>query len=304
MGVSGSRQRNIFFYRAKGSLKGQNRALDGVAIEKKIVSLPWEHDGRYQRVDDEHKIAAWEIEGTTYSRMAFGYIRPDDDSRIDNRGQLRRALTEQGDGLTEFTYCVFFPDDIVGVIFDAVGPKLKRVAEYIIAKCPELYDHISFSRLVHEDFISQIDRLGAITNFEIAIHPSQSGLFDDIDDTISDALNKLKNLSEGESIQVNISAGRGKNKHFSSKFRETLKKFLNKPLDRATVTRLRLSGRDSAGFAVPPIDLLLQQFVFGVKVDRPDSDSDLAVDCFRKIEEQFITNGKQLHKASAIESDD
>lgn len=271
---------------------------------QRISGLAWPNEERYLTVDGQHKVAAWDVKGT-YPRLAFGFIRNDDDSRIDNRGSLRPALTQQGDGLTEFTYCVFFPDDIVGVIFDAAGPKLNRVAEYVVSKCSDLYEAIEFSRLVRKDFLTELDRLGAITNFEIAIHPSQVGLFDDIDDTISAALGQLKSVSEGETIRIMIGAGRGKEKSLSSKFRHALKRFLNKPLDRSTVTRLKVTGRDNiTGLITPPMDLLVKQFVYGVDVERPASDSDLATDCFRAIESSFIRHAKELRRGSSIESDD
>lgn len=300
------RQRNVFFYRAHAvDNASQEIAFDGVAFAKAIQTLSWNDRSRYLDVDESHKIACWTIDHGSFPRLAFGYIRPDDDVSIDNQGKLRPALTEAGDGLTEFTYVVFLPHGIVGAIFDSGGPRMKRISEYLVKKCPSIHKSVDFGRLVRKDMAQQLERLGAITQFEVCVHPSQAGLFDDIEDSISAALTQLKRAAEGDTISVVIRAGRKRANTLGSRFRTALKQFLDKPVDRTMVTKLRVMGRDHlSGVALPPIDLLLKQFTFNVKVARPQDNSQIAVDSFRAIEGEYGRHSAQLTIAATLKIDD
>jgi len=161
-------ERKVYFYRvhAEQHPDGRPRRFNPRPVLEHINELPFTEDGRYLEASDGNAVSCW-IDGQ--DRLRIANVRRSGLPRLERSGRLRSLRIPAQSGLAEETPVVFFPDNIVGVVFNFYGPRVSRLATYFAAKAEGVCPPVTFEVLLRQDILEQLKRLRDIRLFQLKI---------------------------------------------------------------------------------------------------------------------------------------
>lgn len=162
------------FYRAfVGEEVATTNNLNIPVAHASIKSLPWNREsasGRYYRSADGETFSAWPYLVDGRLRLTVGRDLINANPAYEQKGRLDFAQIDPGSKWVGLTYCVFFPNAVVGVINSQQGPNTFQVAAYLQNK-GKMAGPLTFRQLSRKDIVAQLGRLQWVSKYEIAIDP-------------------------------------------------------------------------------------------------------------------------------------
>ena len=121
------------------------------------------------------RAVAWPMDKFPFPVLRFSTVRTTAFPEVYNvsDGSASPLTLAEDDGLLESIYCVFFPDGVVGVDYNYLGPRVPQLARYARLVFGPSFPSLRANVLIQPDILEQFERYEEITVAEIAFAPSQ-----------------------------------------------------------------------------------------------------------------------------------
>ncbi len=166
-----------------------------------------------------------------------------------------------GEGLAEGTHFLFFPNNIVGVLYNFHGPSVRRFTTYLLHK---FNLDVSFIPVYRRDVLQILEALATVSKLEMSIPANQvhllAGPTDDADDDFAAPLAQGARLLEDGNIRLEVSVGQGAPQNRYDRAKTLAKRFARRDdLDRFRVAKVYGRLEDESDSL--PIDLKSEQLI-------------------------------------------
>jgi hypothetical protein len=231
-----------------------------------IQSLQFLHDtgplSRYMTgTVPEEVVGVWPVFNESHTALCIGTVRRGGLPHVEEAGKISPLQIEDPQGLLEWTHVVFFPDGIVGAEFNFYAPRLTRLSDYLIEKCP-LQPRVAFLPLLHRDAQEQFTHLDTIRTVQLRLHRSRLDLLMEANESLPAALRATGEQWGAEVIEIVLRPGARRRTNFKKAAWDFVQNLIGKQeqlLDGSDLFRVR--GRDDRTGKTEVFDFLKDQFV-------------------------------------------
>ncbi len=306
-GTPGTLERKIFFYRADVGRddRGYPLPFDPLPALTTIESLPFSDDdrGRYEFDADGNALSV-RTHGTTPNvKLLFGRVRRNGLPQLEQAGNITDLVLATDEGLIEETHVAFFPNNIVGAVYNHFGPRVSRLGSFLHERSHEAVPLATYSQLLRADAAAQLDRLGDLRVLDFAIASSHLDVVRQADGSLADAFEANARLMESpKELSLILKSERAAAGGFLNRMGGSLRALLNGSNIREGTERLKAHGYLKDTDRVDTIDLLNDQFIASKAIVRMNTRSRAldAVAAFRAIEETHQKLRADLEAAVGI----
>ncbi len=144
-------------------------------------------DGRYED-DLEGNVLCLFLRSGNPNEVLFCRIRRTGLPQLENAGELSELPIPDNTGLSEAIHISFFPENIVGMVYNHFGPRISRLSTYLNVKSQMEIPVVTFRALLNADVSKKLDLLDDIRLFEFNVHPSYADVIRQNDNSIGDIL--------------------------------------------------------------------------------------------------------------------
>ena len=197
--------RKVYFYRSFNGLTPAGRALDfnSEPTIKLVQDLPFEEGGNYQAAGGGEFTCCWvdRTEWTPY-RLRLGKVRRNDLPQVEEHGDLSPLPIPPNSGLAEQTHVCFFPDNIVGFLYNHYAPRLPKLADYLSEKDPTRCSDLRFEALFRTDILEQVESLREVRLIELRLRASEQSVIEDLDESLGATLRGAAELGKVSNVGI------------------------------------------------------------------------------------------------------
>lgn len=262
--VSPTLERKIYFYRAEVGTDEHGAPLpfDPKPTLATILQLPFtDEGGRYFKGLEGEEYCAWvDDHQGEHPKMRFGLIRRAGLPQVEESGTLTDLNLATRAGLAESIHVVFFPNNIVGIDFNFHGPRLSRLATYMQMKCDGAFCG-TFSALLRNDVLAQLDRLSDIRLFDLKIRTSFAGRVAQADEDLGSAFEAARRMGDTKELAVSIRPDKGGQTSMLDRLRQAGRSIATIMNFRDEASKFQICGKCEDSGKVEPIDLLRDQLI-------------------------------------------
>jgi hypothetical protein len=172
--------RKIFFYRAAVRDKKDNVIpFDPVALMKCIQALPKTTDGRSLHLSEKTRLTA-----VPYSvdppRLRFGKAQLADYPYEETKElEWKDLQLGSGSGTADLTHVAFYPNGIVGQVFNYRAPHISRLSGFLELRCKSIIpSRIDFLPLVRRDALKRILGMEKIRSVRFTVEGGAADLLE------------------------------------------------------------------------------------------------------------------------------
>lgn len=297
-------QRTIFFYRMLAipledktipviDVKDIFSGLDLLKYDPKLSDAT----SRYMQYGANF-VGTWNTNAGGHYRVRMSKIRRSDLPHLENSGKLKALPMAAGDGLSEPIHMQFFADDIVAAEFNFHGPRAALFAGYCAEKIPAL-PRFKLCPLISKSVLAELEKLADIRLLSVRIHESKSTLLAAAGNSIDDALDGIANQYGADTLELTMSAGRGKKLKGAKALAKSLLSASNEPMK--DFKSFKVSGHNKDTEEIETIDLLRDKLVQKRNVTKAANHKGVdSVSMFNEMEKAYNKLRDNLKKAVAL----
>lgn len=296
-------ERKILFFRAScgDDDAGKPLPFDPVPVLKYVHALPFD-DGRYLALTGGQLATVWIDKTTMPSRLRIANVRRSGLPAVEQAGKLSPLKIPADSGIAEQTHVVFFPDNLVGAEFNFYGPRMSRLAAYMMAKAEALCPELHFEVLLRQDVAQRLKRLEDIRLFDLKIRSSFIDTVTAADDDLGSCFKAAAKAGKADELQVILRPAPRSKKPLASKLLSAVKGLFKSHELQQEASRFVIRGLDRDTDKVEELDLLNDDLVAKKKVILQDSRfrSVEPQSAFAAIEEAYSDLKDDLLKAAGV----
>lgn len=256
-------ERRIFFYRVN---LGQNNAgrpvnFDPAGALRHIDGLPYTPAGQYVAGPDNTSLCAWIDNGRQQPCMRLGTIRRGGFPQVERSGVLSDLTLTADAGLAEVTHLAFFPQNILGAVFNFYGPRPTRLGPYLAARVPGIPPDIAIEPLLRQDVLAELNRLGGLRLFDLKVRRSYADTVAQADASLGAAFQAAAEAGEADLVQVVLRTNRQRASRLRQNLRTVARNLLGRADLREEAERFVVAGVDTHTERVVEVDLLSDKLV-------------------------------------------
>ena len=160
-------------------------------------------------------------------------------SEVDGAGRVSNLSIPDPNGLVEATNLIFYPRNIVMVVYNHDGPRVRRFSEWLQGR---LGVELGLRPVYREDAVDLINSMERITAIELAL-PAElaDGLDPDGDDDVAAALGAVARLTDGGAAKVTFSVGRHRPPSARARLRDAARRLVRRQ-DISRFSTARITG--------------------------------------------------------------
>lgn len=194
--MSDTIKRTILFYKLK--MTNGRSIIDPLEHIIRIGQLPLTNEGRYYKMKDGKRIRLDSISDTYPLKFVLGYTRKSDYPLVEtDDGDIGPLSLSINAGLFEPTHFVLFKNGIVGIEYNSKGPRPQTFRYFLEQKISkDLYSEIKLVKIFNHDLAQTLSRMGEVKAFEITINRDNSAYLEELNGTLSESMDKLKEISD------------------------------------------------------------------------------------------------------------
>ena len=237
-------------------------------LVRKLQKAKSDGVSRYYMTRDGYKMLALGVEMTPRPHVAVYRSRYVNLPGKDVAGDVVDLGLGAGEGLAEGTHFVFFPNNIVGVLYNFHGPTTSRFASYLFHKF-EL--DVTFVPVYRRDIARMLAELDRVSKVEVSIPANQAHLLaapdsQDGEDGFAQSLfHGARILGEGN-VRLELSVGQGAPQTRYDELKGFARRLARRG-DLHTFKVAKVYGRNEGEQESLPIDLLTEQLITRKDVD-------------------------------------
>lgn len=196
-------ERKVYFYHAQVGFREDGSAIsyDPNPALDHIETLSFDDGERYHGSGEE-VTSCWIDSTNGQGRIRLGKVRRADLPSVEEHGNLSTLDLSDDEGIVEQAHMVFFPDGIVGMLFNFYGPRMARLRAYLKRKHPETPDTLSIDPLLRQDVVQQLNRFGHIRVLRLKILEPFLARLEDANQSLHRAFETIADLSDAEQYEL------------------------------------------------------------------------------------------------------
>jgi hypothetical protein len=302
---AGEAERTVHFFRVNIGFDaaGEPEPFPVANIAARINELDWNTGQRYLRLDDDVVTACWVDRDGPEARIRITNVRRRGLPEVDEQGNLTPLAIPGNAGLAEATHVRFFPNNIVGVLFNFYGPRPSRFAYYLAVHASDLCPVARFEPLLRHDVLDRINDLQRITLFRLKIRRGYLAELERANASLARAFDTLFEAGDGESAEIVLQAGRKRRSSLSlADLRRTARRLIGRNDLSEGVTRFVVRGQAQGAEKIEEIDVLSDELLLRKTVRLQDERTRAVTpaSAYRAIEEAYVQLEPQLNDAAQI----
>lgn len=264
-------RRTIHFYRARVELQldHSNHAYDPQLVYESIEGLPVGTDGWYMSTGSADEVlCVWASPGGEHQRLQIGIKRTSALPDIEHRGRRRPLEIRPEEGLIECSHAVLFADGIVGVEHNFYGPRLARLSQYLLNKCPHL-PRVRFDPLISKDVVAKLARFDALRLVTLRVYAPAAARMLAGEGALATMFEALHQETAAPIVEITLRPAPRTNANLSEQTLAFLKRLVRKQGLRDAVIDLKVKGvQHDSGRTSPLVDILEDRFIKDARVLR------------------------------------
>ena len=203
-------ERKIYFYRANCGFApgGEPIPFPVATMADAVNELDFANGERYLVSHADVRTCCWVERGGNNARLRVADVRTGGLPEIDRVGVLTPLHIPDDARLAESVYIRFFPNQIVGAIYNFYGPRLSRLAYYLRVKAGGVLPPVQFDPLLRHDALERIRAMDRITLFQLRIHRAYLEDLKEIDDSLGKAFEATFDAGDGVQAEITLQSSR------------------------------------------------------------------------------------------------
>lgn len=197
-------ERKVYFHHAQVGFNEDGSAISydpEPALRYIDEELSFENGDRYHGSGQE-VTSCW-VDGIDGQiRIRLGKVRRADLPSIEERGQMSPLELSEDEGIVEQVHMVFFPNGIVGMLFNFYGPRMARLRTYLKRKHPGTPHSLEIDPLLRQDVVKQLERFGRIRILRLKVLKPFLARLEDADHSLYETFRTIAELSEAEQYEL------------------------------------------------------------------------------------------------------
>lgn len=294
-------ERKIYFYRVDAGLDEAGRPVpfDPAPTLRHIDKLPFTDNGRYLSAAADYDTCCW-VDRTTPGRLRLGNVRRAGLPQVERAGSVSPLSIPPRSGLLEETHIAFFPDNIVGTVFNFHGPRISRLAHYFELKANGICPAVTFEPLLRQDIVNQLQRLQDIRLLQLKIRAPYSTTIAQADRDLGNAFEAAARAGDAEELEIILRPPRYSRRPLSNGLMATVRRLTGREDLREEVSKFVVKGYDPELDRVELVDILNDYLIARKRIVLIDNRTRAldAESAYRAIEEAYKDlRGELLHAA-------
>jgi hypothetical protein len=224
--------------------------------------------GRYFAYSDGNLMCCWVDQLEAPQRVRLGGIRRSDLPLMEEGGNIKDLPIPLTSGLVEQTHVVFFPNNVVGCVFNFHGPRVSQLGRYLQSMAPSMFDQVSIAPLLRQDVLEQFDRLGDIRMFRLKVSRSYIDTVRLADEDLGSAFEAAAKAGNAEDVEIVLRPPPYSRESLGDKLLQPIRWLLTRNATREHVTRFKINGLDMESGRTKEIDLLSDHLVQKCRIIR------------------------------------
>ena len=254
--------RNIWFYRVtdlgepdpdwRFNPQPYLAGLDSLPYSGSTASPP----GRIVPHSDDADLCAWVDRAAERGRLRLGTVRKGALPVAVLRDQRRPLDLSPDEGLLEETHIQFFPDNIVGAVFNVHAPRASTLPYYLRETVGGFPRRLHFGRLMVPDIETRLSRMTDFTLVQLAIRASYVHEIDSSMQGLGDALARQAQLNSPDIIDIGFRTNGRSSRKLSGSIIDAVRSLVGLGRLPEIAQSLKVKGYDPATGKNEELDIL------------------------------------------------
>ncbi|HEY7289994.1 MAG TPA: hypothetical protein VH583_09180 [Vicinamibacterales bacterium] len=256
-------ERKIYFYRSNCGFApgGEPIPFPVTAVADAIDALDFATGERYLASYADVRTCCWVARAGANARLRFANIRHGGLPEVDQAGVLTPLDIPDNANLAESVYIRFFPNQIVGAVYNFYGPRLPQLAYYLRVKVGDVLPPrgVQFDPLLRSDVLQRLQTMDRLTLFELRIHRSYLESLKAIDETLGRAFEASFEAGDGIQAEISLRASRATDDTLFRRLRRIARRISRGSND--SVLKLVVRGGPNGSRKTDLVDLLSDELL-------------------------------------------
>lgn len=196
-------ERKVYFFRAHGDRTDGGRVIPydvGPALNY-IDTLTFASGDRY-RGSGAEVTCCWPTELEAPPRVEFGKVRRADLPTVEEEGNTQPLDLTEDQGIVEKTHFVFFPNYVLGMLYNYYGPRRSSLARYLGDKHGPTPESLEFTPLLRQDVLDALDKFGRIRVLRLGVLRSFLRYLEEFDESLYEAFEGVDRLGNAPRLEL------------------------------------------------------------------------------------------------------
>lgn len=296
-------ERNVYFYRCHTDLNpdGTAEPYDPTPALEHIDALPFEGGERYAGAGDGAVTCGWIDALEAPQRVCLGKVRRSNLPALEEQGELRPLEIPEDAGIAEQTHLVFFPNNIVGMLFNFYGPRMASLRDYLKKLHPDTPNDLSIDPLLRQDVLEQLDQLRKIRVFDLRILRPFMNRLQQANRDLHETFSAAHEVGEAEQFQLILKPAPNSRGWIADRFLDIARGLAGivsaNPEAKEEVTSFKVRGQNRETSSMETVDVLRDRLVVKKTVDLaggrtrrldPDSAYGAIIEAHEELEDQLV----------------
>jgi hypothetical protein len=296
-------KRNIHFFRADAG-EGDDQSPVPVDVASSLTALNALPFGeRYHSSNEAEVLCGWVDQVSGPSRVRLAKIRRDDLPLSESDGELTPLPIGETSGLYEPIHATFFPNNIVGVVYNFYGPRVGWLPVYLRAVAPNAdCPQFTLRPLLKQDTADQLDKMKDVRVLDLEINASYASIVARADKSLGDALEATARASEAQVVHIILRPEPWKRNLLRRSLLDALKSLARRGDLRENTRTFTVAGQAESDGSNMAIDVLKDRFVASESIVRLDARSRAVDDgdAYRAVRDAYTVMRSDLENAPSV----
>ncbi|MFZ0168057.1 MAG: hypothetical protein WAL64_01390 [Candidatus Dormiibacterota bacterium] len=296
-------KRNIHFFRADAGETDEKTPVQ-VDIALGLTALDGLSFGeRYHSSTEAEVLCGWVDQVSGPSRVRLAKIRRDDLPLSENDGELTPLPIGETSGLYEPIHATFFPNNIVGVVYNFYGPRVGWLPVYLRSVAPDAdCPPFTLHPLLKQDTADQLDKMKDVRVLNLEINASYASIVAQADKSLGDALEAAALASEAQVVHLILRPEPWKRNLLRRSLIEAVRSLARRGDLRENTRTFTVAGQAESDGSNMAIDVLKDRFVAQEIIVRLSARSRAVddSDAYRAIQDAYEALRSDLESAPSV----
>ncbi len=276
--------------------------LDIAPTLRHVDALAYVNEQRYWVQNDGNVLCAEIDQFQGCERMRLATVRRTGLPMIEELGNLRGLALADTAGLFEPIHVCFFPNNLVGVVYNFYGPRPSRISAYLRRVAPGVCPSFELEPLIRRDVLDQLRRLQWLKVMELQARTSYAEQLALADRDLGSAFEAAGRFGESEVVQLILRPEPHQRRRLHARVRQAVMELAQRGDLRENALKFVVEGYDEETERIEAIDILKGHLVSVKKIVCLDGRTRALDDsaAYRAIDEAYNEMRADLEMAASV----
>lgn len=258
--------------------------------------------GRIVAHSDDADLCAWVDKPTDLGSLRFGTVRKGALPVAVSRDRRRPLPLDPDEGLLEETHVQFFPDNIVGAVFNFHAPRASTLPGYLRETVNGIPRRLHFSRLGVPDIKARLDRMTDLTLMQLAIRYPYVHEIDSLVPGLGASMERQAQVNSPDIIEIGFRTNGRSSRKLSGNVIDAVRNLVGLGRVPEIAKSFKVKGYDPATGKNEELDILKAYMVQSEEIVLQDEQHRTLVSdsAYGAIEKAYSSRRMELLEAPAI----